>query len=341
MIAATSDDHTGGKGAVLLSEIMDPAEDLNVRFHYGGEFIRIGPSLDYVDGDNAMSVVERDKLLLPELKGFLADHLTVKENVGVANIFVEYNGEQDEPEEDASGSDFEDELHDLMDNEDEPDAVITPEEKDILQSNVQTVGAVPEQDILEHILVPNEGGVVTEIISSLVKHNIRVDALSQGSQLINPSPPIAASQNTTPIPQAAGNCSESEDSDDPEYVAHTDDSGEESEVVELRKHARKFKKKMKASETWFAKESTDPVPIELVANVEEAVHDMEFESSDEDYSYDEDEDGQFVRRKSQFVRFNTESEIPHFSLGTVFKSKNQLVKALKRYGLQPKGAYLS
>lgn len=48
---------------------MDPAEVLNVRFHYGGEFIRIGPSLDYVGGDTAMSVIERDKLSLPGLKG--------------------------------------------------------------------------------------------------------------------------------------------------------------------------------------------------------------------------------------------------------------------------------
>ena len=158
-----------------------------------------------------------------------------------------------------------------MDNEDEPDAVITAEGEDIVQSIVQ-----PEHDILEHILVPNEGGVVTEIISSPMKHNIIVDALSQGYQVINPSQPIAASQTIAPIPENADKCSESEDSDDPEYVAHTDDSGEESDVVELRKHARKFKKKMKALEVWFAKESTDPIPIELVANVEEAVQDMEF-----------------------------------------------------------------
>ncbi|KAE8800445.1 hypothetical protein D1007_23934 [Hordeum vulgare] len=93
---------------------------------------------------------------------------------------------------------------------------------------------------------------------------------------------------------------------------------------------------MKASEIWFAKESSGPVPIELVANVEEAVHDMEFQSSDEDYSYDEDEDGQMVRRNNQYIRFNPESEIPQFSLGMVFKSKQQLVKAVKRYGLATK-----
>ena len=158
----------------------------------------------------------------------------------------------------------------------------------------------------------------------------------QASQILNPSQPVAASQIVAPIPEDARNVSESKDSDDPDYVAHTDDSGEESEVVELRKHARKFKKKMKASEIWFSKESTGPVPIEPVANVEEAVHGIEFESYDEDYSYDEDEDGQMVRRKSQYVRFNPDIEIPHYSLGMVFRSKNQLVKALKRYGLATK-----
>ena len=227
----------------------------------------------------------------------------------VADIFVEYNGEQDEPEEEDSVSDFEaDELDDLLNNgsELEPDAVITAEEEDVVQGNVQQVNAVPESHILEHILVPNEGGVVTQVIISPVKNNCRTDDLSQGSQILNPSQPVAASQIVAPIPEDAGNGSESEDSDDPDYVAHTDDSGEESEVVELRKHARKFKKKMKALEVWFAKESTDPVPIELIANVEEAVHDMEFESSDEDYSYDED--GQFESSDEDDMEFESSDE---------------------------------
>ncbi|KAE8812786.1 hypothetical protein D1007_10114 [Hordeum vulgare] len=105
---------------------------LTVGFRYGGEFIHIGPSLDYVGGDSAMSEIERDKLSLPDLRGFLADHMTVKESMklyflmpgrelvnglvflytdeggmkmpeyitdaGVADIHVEYNGEQDEAE---------------------------------------------------------------------------------------------------------------------------------------------------------------------------------------------------------------------------------------------------
>ncbi|KAI5009843.1 hypothetical protein ZWY2020_011980 [Hordeum vulgare] len=209
----------------------------------------------------------------------MSDHIT---DAGVADIYVEYNGEQDYADDEDSGSDFEEEeLHDLVNNgsEGEPDVVITAEEEDV-------------------ILVPNESGVVTEVIQSPVKHNVRTEDLSQCSQVVNSSQPVVASQSIPPIPEVVENGEDSEDSDDPDYVAHTDDSGEESEVVELRKHARKFKKKMKASEIWFAKESSGPVPIELVANVEEVVHDMEFQSSDEDYSYDEDEDGQMGHNKS-------------------------------------------
>jgi alpha-galactosidase len=43
---------------------MDPAEILTVRFHYGGEFVRIGPTMDYVGGDEAISEIERDKISL-------------------------------------------------------------------------------------------------------------------------------------------------------------------------------------------------------------------------------------------------------------------------------------
>jgi hypothetical protein len=42
-----------------------------------GEFIRIGHSLDYVGGDEALSDIERDKLSLQEVKGCLKDHMPV------------------------------------------------------------------------------------------------------------------------------------------------------------------------------------------------------------------------------------------------------------------------
>jgi hypothetical protein len=43
-----------------------------------------------------------------------------------------------------------------------------------------------------------------------------------------------------------------------------------------------------------------------------------------------------VRKKSKYPRYNNDTEIPHFSLSMVFRRKNQLCKALRRYGLVTK-----
>jgi hypothetical protein len=65
----------------------------------------------------------------------------------------------------------------------------------------------------------------------------------------------------------------SEDSEsDLEYMPHSEDSGEDSEVVELRKHARKFNKKMRSTKSWIGKEA---VPVDLIANMEEHVEEEE------------------------------------------------------------------
>jgi hypothetical protein len=107
---------------------MDPTDILNVYFHIGGDFIRIGPNLDYVGGDEVLSEIEKDKLSLQEVKGFLKDHIALKDSMklyflipgkdlvnglvflcedsacmkmsdyvcvgGVADVFVEYHGEE-------------------------------------------------------------------------------------------------------------------------------------------------------------------------------------------------------------------------------------------------------
>ena len=60
---------------------MDPSEILNVKFHFGGQFIHIGNVLDYVGGDEALSLIEMDKLSLFEVQGHLKDHLEFKESM--------------------------------------------------------------------------------------------------------------------------------------------------------------------------------------------------------------------------------------------------------------------
>ncbi|KAI5009050.1 hypothetical protein ZWY2020_010098 [Hordeum vulgare] len=175
---------------------------------------------------------------------------------------------------------------------------------------------------VQEVLVPDDSGVITQIISSPVKH-IHVDARARRvgeeqvpaeqdvvdgsqfaiSQVLNPSA-HASRQGTQIASQAQPADSDSESDSDPEYLPHSEDSGENSEVVELRRHARKFKKKMRDTKSWIGRDLTEAVPLELIGNMEEQVEADEkewgYDSSDEDYSYDEDSDGQQVRRKSKF-----------------------------------------
>ncbi|KAE8782490.1 hypothetical protein D1007_44157 [Hordeum vulgare] len=134
VIDGSGNDRGGARRRASSEEI------LNVRFHIGGEFIGIGPNLQYVGGDEEMSEIERDKLSLQE-------------------------GEEDS-ENRSSGSDFEmDEMVNLSDA-DEPAIVISVEPAAFSDDDVQFV---------QEVLVPNDSGVITQIISCPVKH-IHVDA---------------------------------------------------------------------------------------------------------------------------------------------------------------------
>ncbi|KAE8789581.1 hypothetical protein D1007_36227 [Hordeum vulgare] len=250
---------------------MDPTEILNVRFHIGGKFVGTGPNLQYVGGDEEMSEIERDQLSLQEVKGFLNDHMQLKESMklyfqvpgksmadglmflhddraclqmgeytdvgGVADIFVEYHGEEDS-ENSRSGSDFEmDEMVNLSDA-DEPALVISAEPAGFSDDDVQFV---------QEVLVPDDSGVITQIISSHVKH-IHVDARARRvvahqvvEEQVQDGSQVAISQVLNPAAHASGHGTETpseaqpadldSDSDsDPEYLAHSEESGENSEV---------------------------------------------------------------------------------------------------------------
>ncbi|KAI4997253.1 hypothetical protein ZWY2020_052595 [Hordeum vulgare] len=268
---------------------MDPTEILNVRFHIGGEFTRIGPNMDYAGGEEAMSEIERDKLSLREVKSYLQDHIQYKESMklyfllpgkdlinglvflyddcgcvkmadyicvgGVADVYVEYHGEEDD--DNSSGSDYEDEIIEESDNcsGDEPDEVIT---------------AVEPAESDTDILIPNETGVITQRLCSPMKHRrssigqvgVDHDALvvieGSFSQVLDPTQVDHDEMALTEHADKQNSDSDSES--DSEYIGHTDDSGEDSEVVELRRHARKFNKRMRDTRSWIGRDATGPVP---------------------------------------------------------------------------------
>jgi hypothetical protein len=74
-----------------IDRAMDLLDSIPVRFHFGGEFEFDGHSLNYVGGFVAMSHIERDKLSLLELKGYLLDQVALIEQtiVDFHSLFLE------------------------------------------------------------------------------------------------------------------------------------------------------------------------------------------------------------------------------------------------------------
>uniref|UniRef100_A0A0E0NUF7 PB1-like domain-containing protein n=1 Tax=Oryza rufipogon TaxID=4529 RepID=A0A0E0NUF7_ORYRU len=70
---------------------MDPSDFLPVRFHYGGEFMFSRGQLHYVAERTALSYIELDKISLPEIIGFLSDHMPVS---GLLHLHWLYPGKQ-------------------------------------------------------------------------------------------------------------------------------------------------------------------------------------------------------------------------------------------------------
>uniref|UniRef100_A0A0E0JGI3 PB1-like domain-containing protein n=1 Tax=Oryza punctata TaxID=4537 RepID=A0A0E0JGI3_ORYPU len=70
---------------------MDPSDFLPIRFHYGGEFMFSRGQLHYVAERTALSYIELDKISLPEIIGFLSDHMPVS---GLLHFHWLYPGKQ-------------------------------------------------------------------------------------------------------------------------------------------------------------------------------------------------------------------------------------------------------
>ncbi|KAE8813904.1 hypothetical protein D1007_08817 [Hordeum vulgare] len=267
---------------------MDPTEILNVRFHIGGEFVCHGSNLEYVGGDEEMSEIERDKLSFQEVKGFLKDHMEVKDSMklyflipgkqlingllllhddngcmrmadyicvgGVADIYIEYHQEEDKYS--SSGSDFEDELMDICESDaSQPDHIISAEPAQDQEEDEYV-------QLVDDVFVTDCSGVITEVIKSPAKQpragrvaaaNDELPSQLPISQVCNPTQDARPTEYETeqlhpvhpehereeyqPLPLAQIHASSSDSDSDPEYMAHSDDSGENSEVVEMRRHS--------------------------------------------------------------------------------------------------------
>jgi alpha-galactosidase len=60
---------------------MGDSEVLLVRFHFNGVFVMDGSSVEYCNGDDVVSHIDKDKLSIPELEGHLLDHTTFRRSI--------------------------------------------------------------------------------------------------------------------------------------------------------------------------------------------------------------------------------------------------------------------
>ncbi|KAI4977923.1 hypothetical protein ZWY2020_014477 [Hordeum vulgare] len=122
---------------------------------------------------------------------------------------------------------------------------------------VMTAAEPAESDT--DVLITDATGVVRQVICSPQKHRSTGNVteppnVSEGpfSQVLDPTQhTVAAAGN-----DVADSDTDSDSDNDFVYTPHSDDSGEDSEVVELRRHARKFKKKMRDSKSWIGSDAT-------------------------------------------------------------------------------------
>ncbi|EAY97504.1 hypothetical protein OsI_19430 [Oryza sativa Indica Group] len=328
---------------------MDPLEYLSVRFHFGGEFINNGRETFYVGGSEGMSYIERDKISLPELIGYLKDHCEVLPGMllhwlfpgkeladglrvlvddkvcdymskcvvdgGVAEIYVEavVGGESNESGS-SDDSDFEDELEDMSLADDEWDDL-----------NDDAVFELPT------------GKPILVIQSTPEKTKSDLDRLRAWS---------------TPSPKDKGKavvlCEERVKSadlsgSDNDYVGGDSCSlGEDQEVEEIRKAYKEFKKKLKDGEVGnlddviymgSSRQINDGALVQIQGEEDNSPY--ENSSADGD-SYEEDSDGQLVRKKSKYPIFNANQPHVRLALGMKFDGKKEFKEAVVQLALQNK-----
>ncbi|RLN10005.1 hypothetical protein C2845_PM11G05280 [Panicum miliaceum] len=127
--------------------------------------------------------------------------------------------------------------------------------------------------------------------------------------------------------------SELEDSD---YMQGDDDaSGDDEEANEFMMNARIQRKNPAAVVAISHKVSIPEVLIHESSEENGFLDDFDppMVDSSEEASYENDDDGEGIRRKSGFIRYDSKAVIPNFYVGMTFSGRVQFKQALIKYGL--------
>lgn len=127
------------------------------------------------------------------------------------------------------------------------------------------------------------------------------------------------------------------DSKDGDFVAGDEDISEDGEeAYQFRSDAMNHWKDPATTVVPSEVVTVSKVGVQIYESDAGVVHhdipDPPMIESSEEASYDEDDEGEALRRKSRFARYDSKAAILKFSIGMTFRGREECKKALIKYG---------
>lgn len=316
---------------------MGDSEVLVVRFYFNGVFILDGSSVQYCNGDEGVSHIDKDKLSIPELEGHLMDHTTFKRSVRMYWL--------------PFGAAVNTGMRMLVDD------------KSCLEM-VDAIGSDGAVDIYTELIDVDMAGFSETELQDGAGDEAVFD-LFRDENVLNLDPPaatfanahhggqIAEDENILDFGAAAtvedaqiGEAStddEQEEALDSECEATGFTSDEDDEAKDIRNNYKAYMSRRKkrggipedTPTTMDLPTGNDPNNMSMV-QVDEFGDGIAYFDSDEDVSYDDDSDTDAKRRKCRFPIFDSHADTPQFALDMCFRGKKELKDEIERYALKMK-----
>nr|CAH66742.1 H0404F02.18 [Oryza sativa] len=221
---------------------MDAVDKLVVRFHFNGEFLFDGKNTCYVNGREALSYIDRKKVSLNEIRDQAKEHYT-------------------EANKDEVGSDFEDEMKEISDNDDLDDNTVeligdSSSDSEYLPGDSSSSGDDEEADEIEKTFKE-------------FKRKFKAGHVSELDE-ITWAGGAEPSRGIVPYVLEEGHETPYYDSSDDE--ASFDEQGssgelEENKLVTSRRIAEKYENLIKANPQWSLNHIQTTISEEMFANV--------------------------------------------------------------------------
>lgn len=260
---------------------MDPADCIVVRFHFNGEFINDGKTVQYVGGKEAMSFLDRATLSLQRIQQCLSEH------------YVTVDGQQ---------------LHWLFPGKDLFDGLLMLSE----DKSVETLSACTTDAGVADVYVEDPAMQDEEVSEE--------EDWAEDEYVATADEKKSAKEKPIDVESS---------SDDSDFVP-PDCSSDDDEADAIRQDYKKFKKSKKMAAEKLALE----YEFEALNVVKPEGNYEDDSSAEEDESYDEDSDGELIKRESEYARFNSKAEVIKFTLGMTFSGKKEFKDAIIRYALK-------